>query len=502
MSSAFLRRLATMSAIAVALALAAGLGPAGPAAHAAPPPRLAEAGPSAGASHAVRPASVSGIECFYVYPECSSSDPSVYSNITNLTDTSTCTFEWTAVWGDGQSDTVDVNGGPAGTLEYTFTHKYDSTNPDTYHLTISGIVTGNSDPSEVTCSAVGATPTFNLTPAVGLAALRFAPLSGTALTTPGLAVIKDDGPRTKIDTLDGPDKCDGVAQPESYDYLACQSPVPGLSGPSDKEWPVIFPVGSKFSVNKVVFVANGPVKDPQLTANVSVPGSGFYPDLADAPMTVQKKGNVYELTAKDLTFAGGTLPVNLTGRDLLYISWTITEGDTQIDLAGGDEHFTVYVPAAPYAPPLDGSIGADEVDEPYESLIDVGTVAAAGQTTEQRRLRRDLEGLRHPRHRPPDTGPEDRRGHRRTHLQVLRRPVPRHRRLVQQAVRILPGLHEVPDRRLRPLRQLRRVPRRGAGLPGHHGQGDRPRELRREREGVVLPQLQPRPRPGQGHRPR
>lgn len=114
MSSAFLRRLATMSAIAVALALSAGpAGLTGLAAHAAPPPRLAEASPSAGASHADHPASASGIECFYVYPECSSSDPSVYVNITNLTDSSTCTFEWTAVWGDGQSDTVDVGERPA-----------------------------------------------------------------------------------------------------------------------------------------------------------------------------------------------------------------------------------------------------------------------------------------------------------------------------------------------------------------------------------------------------
>jgi hypothetical protein len=369
--------LARTSAIAAAVLLTVGLGTAGWAAPAQPPRATGAAAPGPATTTGNRPADESGIECFYVYPSCSSSDPSVQILIENTGDTTVCTFEFTISWGDGNSDTQTFDGiDGAGTIA-TFNHTYDN-KPDSYPVTVTGQVVNNTDPSEVTCTANGGNYTFNLTPAAGLAALRFA-AAGADPLTPGVPVIKDNGPHTKVDDLSGPDPCDGVDDPMTYDYLACQSPVPALDGPSAKDWPVIYPAGSPLSINEAVFIANGPITDPVLTANASIPGSGIFPDLFNTPMKEKKVGDVYQLTATKLKFGGDTLPA-VVGRDGLAISWTITDSKTQAYIAAGDEHFTVYVTDGTYVPAA--GAGASQVAEPYESLLDVGTEAAAGKSGE------------------------------------------------------------------------------------------------------------------------
>ncbi len=194
---------------------------------------------------------------------------------------------------------------------------------------------------------------------------------------------RDDGAHAKVDDLWGPEDCDGVADPVEYDYLGCQSPVPAPDGPSAKDWPVIYPAGNSLTIKKVVFVSNGPVTDPQLTANAVIRGLGAgtftFPELASTAMTVRKVGDQYQLTATNLTFTGDNLPA-VVGRDLLSIAWTITEPKTQATIAAGDEHFTVYVTAGTYTPA--SGRGASQVAEPYESLLDVGSVAATGKSGE------------------------------------------------------------------------------------------------------------------------
>ncbi len=376
-----LRGLARVAAIATAIALASGGLTAASWAAQPPPSRAPQV---AGAASGLVPAGGagsadnSGLECFYVYPACSSTDPSVTIPISNTGDTSACTFEFTISWGDGISDTQTFPGADGVSTIATFNHAYDD-KPDSFPVTVTGQVLANSDPADVTCTANGGNYTFNLTPQIGLAALRFAP-DGANDFTPGLPVIKDDGAHPEADHKSKPDVCDGIKEPMQYDYLGCQSPVPALSGPAAKDWPVIFPAGAPFAINKVVFISSGPVTDPVLTANASIPsdsGSGTYPDLGNTPMTAEKAGGTYQLTATKLTFAGDHLPA-VPGRVVIFVSWTITDGKTQATIAAGFEHFTLYVTAGTFTPA--SGPGTSQVAEPYESLLDVGTVAAAGKS--------------------------------------------------------------------------------------------------------------------------
>lgn len=382
-------RLALGFAVGAVAVLAAGLGVAGQAAvaspagvprgHASPVPGVARAMPAPFAKQRPR-VPASELECFYTFPECSSTDPSVMIPIANSGDSSSCVFEFTVDWGDGHSDSQTFPGSASDGTIATFTHAYDN-KPANYKVVVTGQVLSNSDPS-VTCTATGANLQFNLTPAVGLVGLRFAAPDAKKLGTPGLPVIKDDGPSVIMDRGWGPTPCDGVDDPTQYDYLNCASPVP-QGGPPDKQWPVIFVSDTPLTISKVVFVANGKITDPELTADASVrcdSGKFSFPVLASRAMTLakQKTGNRYELTAINLAFTGAKLPVG-AGQCAAFFNWIVTEPSTGATITT-QQYDILYLTAAPYEAPNTASFQADQVNQPYESLVQIGSVAAAGKS--------------------------------------------------------------------------------------------------------------------------
>jgi hypothetical protein len=369
-------------AFAFGAVMAAALGTIGPVAQASAQasvsPRTARAVP--GLVTDGRPATANnGQECFYVTPDCSSTDPTVQATVGSDGDTSACTFQYTVDWGDGNSSTQTFPGGPDGSIEATFTHTYDD-KPASYDVTMTGSVLVNPDNQ---CVANNADLVFDLTPEVGLAALRFAAPDATALTTPGLPVIKDDGPALQYDRKTQPKKgCDGVSDPAGYDYLSCGSPVP-QAGLQDKDWPVIFVAGSPLTISKAVFLATGKLTDPQLSAQASVrcdSGAFSFPVLDDRAMTEQKTATGYQLAAIKLAFTGANLPAG-PGQCALYIAWTITEPSTGATITPDSEFHILYLTAAAYNAP--GGIQSDQVEEPYESLVQIGSIAAAGKSGEK-----------------------------------------------------------------------------------------------------------------------
>ena len=206
---------------------------------------------------------------------------------------------------------------------------------------------------------------------LGVGAVRFAPASGQTNSTPGLPVIKDDGAIT-MDHSWGPDSCDDIASPKSYDYLDCGKPVP--SGSLAKNWPVIYAAGDTLTVDQVVFVATGQVTNPQLTATASVTGSATASlSLAAVTLGQAQVGSRYQLTANSLTFTG-TLPA-VAGLDTLTITWTVTDGTSGAVVQTVTSEHVIYVTAGQFAAP-GGVAGADA--QPYETVLDTGTVAASG----------------------------------------------------------------------------------------------------------------------------
>ena len=77
-------------------------------------------------------------ECFYTYPSCSSSNPSVMFTIVSVGDTSGCTFHTTADWGDKSSTTKTYSGKPNGSTLAAFDHTYTK-GPRLYTITITGM---------------------------------------------------------------------------------------------------------------------------------------------------------------------------------------------------------------------------------------------------------------------------------------------------------------------------------------------------------------------------
>ena len=79
-------------------------------------------------------------QCFYTYPSCSSSNPSVKFTIVSDGDTSGCTFQTTADWGDKSSSTQTYAGGANGSTMATFDHTYTD-EPRTYTITVTSETT-------------------------------------------------------------------------------------------------------------------------------------------------------------------------------------------------------------------------------------------------------------------------------------------------------------------------------------------------------------------------
>jgi len=311
--------------------------------------------------------------CFYTFPDCTSTDPTATFRIVSNGDTSSCTFQYTTVWGDGKTDVASFPGGPNGATLTRFSHTYDVTKPQTWAITVTGVVT-----SGTACSASGGTLMFTLLPDLGVAAARFADQSGLMPSTPGLPVVKDDGGKLVGRDEGGPGSCNGVASPKSFDYLDCVTPVP--TGSKAKNWPVIYAEKDPLTINQVIFAENGQVPNPQLTATATVTGPGSASSsltLAATPLSQAKStvGGGYELTGNGLNFTGA-LP-NVPGRDTLNIRWTVTDVTSGVVVKTVTSSHAIYVTGGR---PIDKPDLPSGERLPFETALDVGTVAAAGKT--------------------------------------------------------------------------------------------------------------------------
>jgi len=68
--------------------------------------------------------------------DCASFNPNIALTYYNDGDTSSCEFQATVTWGDGNSDTYTFAGGPDGAVTTTFSYTY--TDPGTYPVTVTG----------------------------------------------------------------------------------------------------------------------------------------------------------------------------------------------------------------------------------------------------------------------------------------------------------------------------------------------------------------------------
>lgn len=80
-----------------------------------------------------------GQECFFVFPACTSADPTVSFVMTSSGDSTGCTFQQDTTWGDGSDTNLTYNGGKPGTALVTFTHSYSA--PGMYQIGYSISVT-------------------------------------------------------------------------------------------------------------------------------------------------------------------------------------------------------------------------------------------------------------------------------------------------------------------------------------------------------------------------
>jgi hypothetical protein len=222
-----------------------------------------------------------------------------------------------------------------------------------------------------------------------VAAIRFAPESVTGYlflrallsgAPPGLPVIKDDQSTPQYDRDWGPSSCgDGLSDPKVYDYLDCGNP----STSPEKNWPVIYPAGSKLSINSAVFFSQAELVDPELTATATVtnPDTGqSFTGLELAPTSLDSTASSggYLLTHEgglltpDLEFTGTMPPV--AGVDQLTITWQITSDG--VTYSAGTSTHAVYVTWQANKRP---TLGTDLfVDQPYVSVLDIGTRMVTG----------------------------------------------------------------------------------------------------------------------------
>ena len=391
------RPLVTAIALVASLGLAGAMqgGPATAAVHAAPGPAerpAASTAPRAAPGPAERPAAStaghaaphltaapasvadrtgprspedSGQQCFYTFPDCTSSDPDATFGLASAGDSTGCGFHGDVDWGDGTTTSEDFPGGPDQSLLVTFDHTYAQ--QGTYSIAWSVTVTSGT-------SCVGSSDTFQFTYAtVAAAAVRFAPLTATTPGTPGLPVIKDDllsnGQADPVlDHEFGPANCAGLDSPEDYDWLNCSA---SGTGSLSKNWPVIYPAGGTVTIDEAVFISPTDLTGAQLSATAEVGGQTL--TLAATPLTSTQAGDDYQLTAGNLAFSG-TLPATPGAFDL-DITWSVTLGDATIP--AGESIGSAYVTAATYAQPNSKSTAPVP---PYITLLDVGTEAASGQS--------------------------------------------------------------------------------------------------------------------------
>jgi hypothetical protein len=137
------RRTTLILITVLALAAVTGLNMAGPAQAQTPSQRPAQViRPAAGPGQSR--SAVKAKECFYVFPNCASSDPHVSLVSYSIGDTTGCKFKDTIKWGDKTSETKTFDGGPNGAVLATFKHEYAAGVPTTYTgLATSETVTGS-----------------------------------------------------------------------------------------------------------------------------------------------------------------------------------------------------------------------------------------------------------------------------------------------------------------------------------------------------------------------
>jgi hypothetical protein len=111
-------RIAIM-AIAVVMVVGIGVGRAAQAAPANHGPG-AVLRPVAGPSRGQAAGHASGDkQCFYTFPNCSSTNPTAQFTIVSSGDTSSCVFQYTTGWGDGTTETQSFRGRTcSGTVSY------------------------------------------------------------------------------------------------------------------------------------------------------------------------------------------------------------------------------------------------------------------------------------------------------------------------------------------------------------------------------------------------
>jgi hypothetical protein len=368
----FLAVAAVAAMLIPALGLASGAAGVTSAAAGGAPPAAVIGAPASGGQGALT--GQAGKQCFYTFPNCTTTNPAVKFRIVSNGDTSACTFHYATDWGDGKSDNKSFPGGADGATLATFSHTYDDSKPQTWTINVSGAVTSGTN-----CTANGGTLMFTLLPKLGVGAARFAPLAGQSKnSTPGLPVIKDNGPSLTTDHQWGPASCDDISSPRDYDYLNCDKPVP--SGTPAKVWPVVYAKGGTLTVDQAVFVANGQVPNPEVTATATLSGSATASFTLPATVLTQAKaGGGYLLTGSSLTFTGA-LP-NVPGRDTLTIKWTVTDLNSGVAVSTVTSSHVIYLTAGKYAAPTGGVPTSEE--KPYVTVVDTGTAAASGVSGEQ-----------------------------------------------------------------------------------------------------------------------
>ena len=303
--------------------------------------------------------------CFSSNTVCASSDPAVTFTLESSGNTSACKYHGVVTWGQGKPATRNFPGGPDGSV-VTFKHTYPK--PGIFGITWTVTVTADG------CQGSSGTAQFTLVTAQA-AGVRYGTISAIEPGEANLPVIKDDGrvsglPHLVADRTWGPDSCAGLTSPKDYDWLRC-----GTGGVA-KNWPVIDPVNSPLSIDAASFSSNvNLTNSPMLYATATIGKQKL--TLFPVPLTSMagtSKGT-YQLAASG-TFTGALLPAK-PGKYQLVITWSLMISTSVLPM--GVTSSPVYVTAGKYTAPTDKGSKIPVI--PLVTIVDVGTLAAAGRTS-------------------------------------------------------------------------------------------------------------------------
>jgi hypothetical protein len=226
------------------------------------------------------------------------------------------------------------------------------------------------------CAAVGVSGTDGLPVAwhtkmpTNVVAVRFAPLadrwapgSDGVPDASGIPVVYDHpGAITTDAQTDPPCAAELHLNSGGYDWADCAADPP--SGTSDKDWPVVFPKGSRLTVNQAVFAGIPAGEKIKATARVGRAKLTLRP----APLEALWPGKTVR-NQSSLKFEG-LLPAR-PGKYTMTIRWSAVSGSGTAP--AGMTKFTVYITGGKFAAP--DNVSHDQ-DAPALSLINFGSVAA------------------------------------------------------------------------------------------------------------------------------